>query len=227
MTRRFLGPHDRFVLEHRHEATPLEAMKCAFEVWGVRAPLVALQFCALCLTICAETTVPSRFAAQQRHGEAELMRCAADTGVAEATLRALLDAGPEPTHASFRRTFMRLYCDRVLAALAVPTGLLASAMLGVPGSAALSAASLAYVTASLMRSGNRYSNRMPDHLRAGADLVRRLTGAKLVIFGHTHREDEADGYVNSGSFGYTERVERPFVSVDEHGRVTRRFLPAC
>jgi predicted phosphodiesterase len=51
-----------------------------------------------------------------------------------------------------------------------------------------------------------------------------LTGASLVLFGHTHREDEAEGYLNSGSFGYPQGAERSFLRVDESGRAERRLL---
>lgn len=226
LTRRFLGPHDQFLLAHKHEVTPLGALKVAFDVWGPRAPLATLELSAAGVTICAETAVASRLRAERRHGETALPRYAANAGMAESTVRALLDARPVPTHTSFRRTFMRFYCDRVLATLAIPAGVLAIPAVGAAGGAALSAAALAYLMAWSVRGSNRYTNRMPDHLRDGAGLVRRLTGAALVIFGHTHLEDEAEGYVNPGSFRYTERRERPYLRVDEQGRAERRYLPA-
>ena len=68
---------------------------------------------------------------------------------------------------------------------------------------------------------------MPDDLRAGAATVRRLTGARLVVFGHTHREDEADGYLNLGAFGDLPRPSRTYVRIDTDGRAERLvFRPA-
>ena len=227
LKRRFLGPHDKFVSVHQHEATPVENIKFAFQECGLRAPAILLRFCAVSAAICAETAVRSRLAAEERRGEAELARCSATTGVPEATLRELLDAGPAPTHTSFRRTFLRLYYDRMLATLVVPAGLLAALAGAGAGGAALSLGSLAYVIASVRRGANRNPGGMPGHLRRGAALVRQLTGASLVLFGHTHREDQAEGYLNSGSFGYPQGTERSFLRVDERGRAERRVLPGA
>jgi UDP-2,3-diacylglucosamine pyrophosphatase LpxH len=223
LVRRFLGHHEGFVSAHQHEAPPAKNIKYAFEQVGIRAPLVLVHFLAVSAMVCAETAWRSRLTAERRRGESELGHCVAETGVPEATLRALLDAGPVPTHTSFYRTFMRLYHDRMLATLGIPVGLLGGVALGNAGFA-VAAASLAYLVASYARGANRYPNGMPAHLRSGAVLVRRVTGAELVIFGHSHREDETEGYLNSGSFGYTLRSERPFVRVDEYGRAKRRFL---
>ncbi len=224
LKRRFLGAHDKFVAVHQHEATPVENIKFAFQECGWRAPVIILRFCAVSASICAETAVRSRLAAERRRGEAGLARCSEATGVPEGTLRELLDAGPKPTHTSFRSTFLRLYYDRMLATLAVPAGLVAAAAGAGAGGAAVSIASIAYVAASVRRGANRNPGGMPGHLRRGASLVRRLTGASLVLFGHTHREDEAEGYLNSGSFGYPQSAERSFLRVDEHRRAERRVL---
>ena len=73
-------------------------------------------------------------------------------------------------------------------------------------------------------SGNRYSGLTEQRLREAAALVADATDASLVVFGHTHREDEAPRYVNCGSFGYPKRPGRPFVAVDCRGRAQlRRF----
>jgi UDP-2,3-diacylglucosamine pyrophosphatase LpxH len=227
LKRRFLGAHDKFVSAHQHEATPVENIKFAFQECGLRAPLILLRFCAVSAAICAETSVRSRLGAEERRGEAELAGCAASTGIPEATLRELLEARPEPTHKSFRRTFLRLYYDRMMATFAVPAGLLAAFAGAGAGGVVLSVASLAYVMESVRRGANRNPGGMPGHLRRGAAIVRRLTGASLVLFGHTHRDDEAEGYFNSGSFGYPERTERSFLRVDERGRAERRTLPGA
>jgi predicted phosphodiesterase len=227
LTRRFLGPLDGFVVAQRHEDPPLRMIRNAFDMAGPRAPLLLLRFSGVLVMVCAETAVHSRLASERSEGDLQLTQYGKKTGVADTALRALLDAGPAPTHASFRRTFMRLYFDRMLATLAIPASFLVAPSLGA-GALVLAAASLGYLLASHHREGsNRYRNRMPDHLRAGASLVRRVTGAHLVIFGHTHREDEADGYLNSGSFQYTTRTERPFLYVDEYGRAERRLLPSA
>ena len=59
--------------------------------------------------------------------------------------------------------------------------------------------------------------------------IRRL-GAKLVVFGHTHREALADGYANTGSFAFHGSAPgRPFLEIEgteEHPRAVRRYWPA-
>ena len=54
--------------------------------------------------------------------------------------------------------------------------------------------------------------------------MRATTGAKLVIFGHTHCEDQTDGYVNSASFTYTQRRGSPYLRVEREETVERREL---
>jgi hypothetical protein len=55
-------------------------------------------------------------------------------------------------------------------------------------------------------------------LREGAQIIRRITGAKLVVFGHTHVAESVDGYSNAGSFGYPHAgLGRPYLVVDPTG----------
>jgi hypothetical protein len=54
--------------------------------------------------------------------------------------------------------------------------------------------------------------------------VRRVTGAELVVFGHTHCEDEAEGYKNSASFSYTQRKGSPYLFVGRDGKAERREI---
>ncbi len=61
-------------------------------------------------------------------------------------------------------------------------------------------------------------------LYAGAELVRKITAARLVIFGHTHCEDQAEGYVNSASFSYTARPGSPYLVVTPDGTAERREI---
>jgi hypothetical protein len=46
-----------------------------------------------------------------------------------------------------------------------------------------------------------------------------------VVFGHTHVEDDAEGYLNSGSFAFPRLDGRPYVHVSEAGEVRRLRLP--
>jgi hypothetical protein len=224
LARRFLAPFDAFYFTHEHEAPPLRATKIVFEKAGLRAPLVVLRFFTSAAAICAETLARFRLSEERENGEARLPRCAEENGVEESTLRELLRLGSSPTHTSFPRTFMRLYFDRTLATLSVPAGVVAGLLTG-PLGFGLSVAGLGYLALSLKSGTNRYPDRMASRLFVGAELVRRLTQAKLVVFGHTHREEGAEGYINTGSFGYPTGAERCFVRIDEQGAAERRFLP--
>jgi UDP-2,3-diacylglucosamine pyrophosphatase LpxH len=224
LARRFLGPYNAWALADRYDATPMDNVKLMFRLFGARAPLAMLHYAAILGGLNVDAARRTRLFGDLAIGEEAMAGHAARTGVALTTLRALIAARPAPTHTSAWRTFTRLDFDGALAALLVPSGLLASPALGLVAGGAASGGGLAYLLASRARRANRAANHMPESLRAGAALVRQLTGATLVIFGHTHREDAADGYVNLGAFGDPPRPARTFVHVDEHGRADRRRL---
>jgi hypothetical protein len=73
------------------------------------------------------------------------------------------------------------------------------------------------------RSGSRYAGRVEERLRAAAAAVASLSGASLVVFGHSHIEDEASGYLNLGSFAYAGENGRPYAVIVD-GRIERRHL---
>ena len=89
---------------------------------------------------------------------------------------------------------------------------------------AVALASALYLQSSVRKGVDRYSSLPVKRLYAGAELVRTVTGARLVIFGHTHCEDQADGYVNSASFTYTQRSGSPYLYVGRDQQVERREL---
>lgn len=224
LTRRFLARRNAFFFAHAHETTPLEGLKRAFRELGPNATLLVGQYFASAAGICLETAFERRFNREQARGEDALREFAERSGVEEGALRQLLEGRPNPTHASFRQTFMRLYFDRVLATIGIPAGLLARLLLRSNPGAGLALLSAAYLYRSVRRGVNRYSNLPVQRLYEGAELVRAVTGAETVIFGHTHCEDETSGYVNSASFAYTHRTERPYLRIDEAGTVERKFL---
>jgi predicted phosphodiesterase len=71
------------------------------------------------------------------------------------------------------------------------------------------------------RGKSRYSGVIEQRLRDAALHVAEKTNAELVIFGHTHREDDAPRYMNSGSFSYTRTDGRPYIVI-EHGQPPAR-----
>ncbi|HET7542736.1 MAG TPA: metallophosphoesterase [Polyangiaceae bacterium] len=216
ITRRFVRPRgvDHFL--HAHDTTPLAGISKAFRVYGARTPLIIAEWFRVAGKLCLETRHAARFDVERGRGEAALSNFARMVELDPEVLRALLEAGAEPTHRDFQKTFMRLYFDRVFAS----SGLLLSsaAYLAWKSRAAgiVGLLSGLYLIQSVQRTGNRYEDLPVERLRAAATRVRELTNAKVVIFGHTHQVDEVPGYANSGSFGYS-RYGRPYVRVDATG----------
>jgi predicted phosphodiesterase len=225
LTRRFLAPHDAFTFAHAHHTTPLQGLTHAFKTFRGRAPLIVVHYFAIASRLVAEAAVPERLGAEKARGSAALEAFVSRTGLSPDVVHSLLEALPRPTHEDFKQTFFRLYFDRVLATLGVAGGatrlLLGGATGGVVGGAMALSGAL-YLHRSVKRGVDRYSSLPVKRLYAGAELVRRVTGAELVVFGHTHCEDEAEGYKNSASFSYTSRPGSPYLLIDRDGAAQRR-----
>jgi UDP-2,3-diacylglucosamine pyrophosphatase LpxH len=223
ITRRFVRPSGAYHFSHAHDTTPLAGIAKAFRVYGARTPLIIAEWFQVAARLCMETREHGRFDAERAAGEAALQQFAELVELNPAVLHALLDSGAVPTHRNFRKTFMRLYFDRVFAT----GGLLLSgaAYLAWKSRAAGVLGLLAglYLIQSVQRTGNRYEDLPVERLRAAAQRVRELTGAQAVIFGHTHQVDQVPGYANSGSFGYSGQ-SRPYVRVDETGALELRRI---
>lgn len=227
LTRRFLSPHNAFTFAHAHHTTPLQGLRHAFETFGTRAPWMVLHYFFTSGRLTAEAAVPERMNAEKARGEAAVSAFSARTGVAESVVRALLAQLPRPTHEDFERTFFRLYFDRVAATVGLAGGATRVLLGGLAGGAlggAVALSSAIYLHHSVSKGVDRYSNLPVKRLYAGAELVRRLTRAELVVFGHTHCEDEASGYMNSASFSYTQRSGAPYLEISRDGSVTRREI---
>lgn len=223
LTRRFLSPHDAFTFAHAHHTTPLQGLKHTFKTFGARAPLMVVHYFATSSRLAAEAAVPERMGAEKARGAAALPafsdRNALDAGI----VQALVDALPRPTHEDFKDTFFRLYFDRVLATVGVAGGA-ARLLMGGPVGGAVALGCALYLRSSLRKGVDRYSSLPVKRLYAGADLVRATTGAELVIFGHTHCEDQSPGYINSASFTYTHRRGAPYLHAERDQTVERREL---
>ena len=227
LTRRFLAPHDAFTFAHAHHTTPLQGLKHAFQTFRGRAPWMVVHYFATSSRLAAEAAVPERMGAEKARGAEEVAAFAARSHLAPGVVFALLQALPRPTHEDFGDTFFRLYFDRVLATLSVAGGAARLLFGGLAGGALGGAVALSgalYLRRSVKQGVDRYSSLPVKRLYAGAELVRRVTGARLVIFGHTHCEDEADGYVNSASFTYTGRRGAPYLYLGTDRQVERREL---
>ncbi len=219
LTRRFVRPSGAYHFSHAHETTPLAGITKAFRIYGARTPLIIADWFRVAGRLCLEARQQGRFLAEERAGAAALLDFAELVELEPQVLNALLQGGAVPTHRNFRDTFMRLYFDRVFASMGLM--LSSAAYLAWKSRAAGIAGLLAglYLIQSVQRTGNRYEDLPEERLRAAAQRVRELTGARAVIFGHTHQVDEVPGYANSGSFGYS-ASGRPYVRSDERGQLT-------
>jgi predicted phosphodiesterase len=82
--------------------------------------------------------------------------------------------------------------------------------------------------ASWARGHDRYAGTVADRLAASAACVAGETGAKLVVFGHTHREALGESYANTASFAFPrEAPGRPYLELTGSAsapRAERRYL---
>jgi len=226
LTRRFLSPHDAFTFAHAHHTTPLQGFTHAIKTFRFRAPWIVAHYFFTASRLTAEAAVPERLGAEKARGESALAAFATRNGLSEEVVLQLLQELPRPTHEDFKQTFYRLYFDRVLATMAVAGGAARVLFGGVGGAlgGAVALSSALYLRQSVKKGVDRYSSLPVKRLYAGAELVRRITGARLVVFGHTHCEDEAEGYKNSASFSYTHRKGSPYLVVSPDGSAERREI---
>jgi len=226
LTRRFLAPHDAFTFAHAHHTTPLQGLIHAVKTFRGQAPMMVGHYFAIAGNLTAEAAVPERLSAEKARGAARVADFSQRVGLDPTVVQSLLDALPRPTHEDFKKTFLRLYFDRVLATLSVVGGTSRVLLGGVTGGVlggALALSGALYLRRSVKNGVDR-SGSPVARLFAGAELVRRVTGARLVIFGHTHCEDEAEGYKNSASFSYTYRQGSPYLVIGTDGNAERREL---
>lgn len=226
LTRRFLAPHDAFAFAHAHHTTPLQGLKLAFETFGARTPLMVMHYFLTSSRLAAEAAVPERMNAEKARGSASVDSFAQSSGLPREVVSELLSALPRPTHENFKQTFFRLYFDRVLATAGLASGVARLLFGGTGGilGGALALSSALYLHRSGKDGVDRYSSLPVKRLYEGAALVKRVTSARMVVLGHTHCEDEADGYLNSASFSYTRRSGSPYVFVSTNGAAERREI---
>ncbi len=217
LTRQFLSPRGAWIYAHAYETTPAAALANAFREYGPRAPLMIYQYFDVAVRICLRAQHARSVMDRQRAlGHEALGDHAASTDIPVESLRALLAGRAPPTHESARGVFSRLYFDRVLATLAVVAGG-GSLLTGAPAGLPLAAAGALYLAGSIARSPHRVGATPSQRMREGAKHIRELTGATLVIMGHTHAEDAQSGYINLGSFAFSNRAAPRYLVVDVDG----------
>jgi UDP-2,3-diacylglucosamine pyrophosphatase LpxH len=227
LTRRFLGPTGALQFSHAHQTTPLAGLLRAFRLYGPRAPALVMRYFQTAIALCAEAGRSQELERERERGAAGVADFATSTGLQADVVQRLSELAAPPTHHDFADTFMRLYFDRVIATLLLGSAGALGVATGSLAAAAVAAGSVAYLSMNVLGGGSRYSGRVEERLRQAALAIGELSGSELVIFGHTHREDRAPGYLNSGSFAYPGAAERPYLVVDPAGSAElRRLSPA-
>ncbi|WP_394833622.1 hypothetical protein LVJ94_44665 [Pendulispora rubella] len=224
----FIAPTGAHRYLNANDGTPLNLFLSAFQWYGVRAPHVIYRFFHTAFGALGKSGVRFDLEGQRAQGTVHTATFAESVGLAGDLLDELLSFSPRPTLASVRATFARCYLDRVLATVTATGGAIAFAT-GHPfvGSAALSMGAIAML-ASWAAGYDRYTGSVVERLASGAERVAGVTDAKLVVFGHTHREALTERYANTGSFSFPGRSPgRPYIEIEgpAHApRAVRRYL---
>jgi UDP-2,3-diacylglucosamine pyrophosphatase LpxH len=211
------------------DSTPLQLFLSAFTTYGARAPLVVYRYFYAAFAAMLKSGPFYGASAEIPTGRALEEGFAREVGVDTDLVEAVLCHGATPTLTSMTRTFSRLYFDRVIATLAIAGGL-GTAVAGMPlAGGAVAALGALLMAASWARGHNRYGGTVPDLLSGSAQRIAEGTGAKLVVFGHTHREASSEAYANTGSFAFPRGAPgRPFLEIEgtlEMPRAVRRYWP--
>ncbi len=218
----FIAPAGAHHFLQLDDATPLRLLLASFAVHGLRAPHVVYRYFHAAIGAMLKSGPFYRSSGEAGHGRDREPGFAREVGVGREVIEALLAEGAKPTLESSSRTFSRLYFDRVIATLTIAGGVgAAAAGSRVAGGALATAGALAMI-ASWASGHNRYRGVVSDLLGASAERIAGATGARLVVFGHTHREARSDRYVNTGSFAFPRGAPgRPFLEIEGTGELPR------
>jgi predicted phosphodiesterase len=200
-----------------NDGTPLELFLSSFVWYGVRAPHVIARFFMTAASALRKSGDAFDAVGQIDAGSKKQADFASEHDVELAVVEALRGLGAEPTLASTRNTFSRLYLDRVAATLAIAGGGTAFALgARVAGSIAVLGGG-ALMAASWARGHDRYGGAVTERLAHGAEEISALTGKPLVVFGHTHEQKVSGGgaYANPGSFAFVRGAPgRPYLEIE-------------
>jgi UDP-2,3-diacylglucosamine pyrophosphatase LpxH len=224
----FMSPTGAHRYLSHNDGKPLELFLSAFRWYGMRAPYVVATYFRAAFGALAKAGPFYRAHGEREVGDAKQARFAIDAGVPAAMVDQLMSIGAPSTLESWSATFARLYLDRAMASIFGGAGL-GAFLLGYRrsgGAAAMLGATA--LAASWMRKDDRYSGAVVDHLSHAATRIADTTDAKLVIFGHTHREALEDRYANTGSFAFPRDAPgRPFLEIEQGAngpRALRRYF---
>lgn len=213
---------------HAVGETPLKLFLSAFRWYGARAPFVVYRYFYTAFAAMGMSGPFYDAGSEVEDGQARVAGFAEEIGVPPAMVHDLLPLGAASTLESMQQTFARLYFDRVIATVSIGAGLGALA-LGMRRAGAASAGFGALLMAASWANGhNRFEGTVCDRLARGAARITETSGARLVVFGHTHREAHAGEYANTSSFSFPGAAPgRPFIEIEgtpEAPRAVRRYL---
>jgi predicted phosphodiesterase len=213
LMRKVLAPQDSLFLAHAHEITPWAGLRLAFQRRGAGAPQLIARYYLEALRILLRAR-PRSFADEWRSGAEQLLEYARRYDLDVVQLKSVLDLRTTPRHHHRRDVFFRLYLDRSLATVLWWSGTALGAWTMGPAYWGLAGLGLTYLGVSLSLGKNRYSGNLLPRLRDAALEIRRLVDAQVVVFGHTHVEEQYPGYVNTGSFGFGGKQGRRYLLLD-------------
>lgn len=227
----FIAPTGAHRYLNANDGTPLALFVSSFTWYGKRAPYVIYRYFRAAFGALLRSGPMYRAAREIGEGRARVGDFVKAFDVQRELVEGLLALGAEPTLASLSRTFTRLYLDRVAATLAFAGGLGTLAVgHGYAGATLLAMGSL-LMAASRVGGRDRYAGTVVEQLASAAARIAETTDAKLVIFGHTHREALEGFYANTASFAFPRDAPgRPYLEVlgpPSAPRAARRYLPAA
>jgi UDP-2,3-diacylglucosamine pyrophosphatase LpxH len=211
----FIHPTQAHRFLTANDATPLKLLLAAFRWYGPRGPYVVYRYFHAAFAALAKSGPLYRAAAERPLGETLHADFAEAAGVPASMLDDIVAIGARPTLEDFGDTFARLYLDRALSTILAGASLgAAAAGYRKAGAAGAALGSMVLVT-SWLHGHNRYRGRVVDCLESAAERIADTTGARHVIFGHTHQEALGPRYANTGSFAFS--PGRPYLEVSRRG----------
>jgi hypothetical protein len=226
----FIAPAGAYHYLNVNDSTPLELFLASFTTYGKRAPYVIYRYFYTAISAMLKSGPFYRASSEVPLGVALHDPYARELGVRSELIDALLALGAKPTLESLARTFSRVYFDRVIATLTIASGLGVAAAGGVATGGAVAGLGALLMVASWANGHNRYGGAVPERLADSAARIADTTGARLVLFGHTHREVDGERYANPGSFAFPRGAPgRPFLEIegsDDCPRAVRRYWPS-
>jgi UDP-2,3-diacylglucosamine pyrophosphatase LpxH len=223
----FVAPTNAHHYLNVNDSTPLKLFLASFTTYGRRAPYVIYRYFHAAIGAMLTSGPFYRASSEVPEGLAKHDAYARELGVKSELVDALLALGAKPTLESLSRTFSRVYFDRVIATLTIVSGLGVAAAGGGAPFGALAGLGALLMVASWANGHNRYGGAVRERLSDSAARIADTTGARLVLFGHTHHEVDGERYANPGSFAFPGHAPgRPFLEIEgteDAPRAIRRY----